>query len=195
MQQAAWDELTRTPPGAARADRAAARERRQRRRTPRSTSSTAAPRPRSTRRSPPELLRELNEELLRVPERFTVHPKLVRQLERRRDALDGRDRLGARRGARVRVAARRGHADPPDRAGHRARHLQPAPSRAPRRRQRPDLLPDPAAAELARRRSSSTTARSRRSAASASSTATARSRRRRSCSGRRSSATSSTRPR
>ena len=32
-------------------------------------------------------LRTLNEELLRVPEGFTVHPKLVRQLERRRDAL------------------------------------------------------------------------------------------------------------
>jgi 2-oxoglutarate dehydrogenase E1 component len=32
-------------------------------------------------------LRALNEELLRVPEGFTVHPKLVRQLERRRNAL------------------------------------------------------------------------------------------------------------
>ncbi len=33
-------------------------------------------------------LRRLNEQLLRVPEGFTVHPKLVRQLERRRSALD-----------------------------------------------------------------------------------------------------------
>jgi 2-oxoglutarate dehydrogenase E1 component len=32
-------------------------------------------------------LRTLNEELLRVPDGFTVHPKLVRQLERRREAL------------------------------------------------------------------------------------------------------------
>jgi len=32
-------------------------------------------------------LRSLNEELLRVPDGFTVHPKLVSQLERRRDAL------------------------------------------------------------------------------------------------------------
>jgi 2-oxoglutarate dehydrogenase E1 component len=32
-------------------------------------------------------LRTLNEELLRVPEGFTVHPKLVKQLERRRSAL------------------------------------------------------------------------------------------------------------
>jgi 2-oxoglutarate decarboxylase len=36
-------------------------------------------------------LREYNEGLLRLPERFTVHPKLVRQLERRREALDGAD--------------------------------------------------------------------------------------------------------
>jgi len=34
-----------------------------------------------------ERLKVLNEELLRVPEGFTVHPKLVRQLERRRQAL------------------------------------------------------------------------------------------------------------
>jgi 2-oxoglutarate decarboxylase len=32
-------------------------------------------------------LRILNEELLRMPDGFTVHPKLVKQLERRRDAL------------------------------------------------------------------------------------------------------------
>ncbi len=34
-------------------------------------------------------LRELGEELLRVPDGFTVHPKLVKQLERRREALAG----------------------------------------------------------------------------------------------------------
>jgi 2-oxoglutarate dehydrogenase E1 component len=34
-----------------------------------------------------ERLRVLNEELLKVPEGFTVHPKLVKQLERRREAL------------------------------------------------------------------------------------------------------------
>jgi len=33
-------------------------------------------------------LRALNEQLLRVPEGFTPHPKLMRQLERRREALD-----------------------------------------------------------------------------------------------------------
>src|SRR4051812_13423352 len=34
-----------------------------------------------------ERLQVLNEELLQVPEGFTIHPKLVKQLERRRDAL------------------------------------------------------------------------------------------------------------
>ncbi|MDQ3778808.1 MAG: multifunctional oxoglutarate decarboxylase/oxoglutarate dehydrogenase thiamine pyrophosphate-binding subunit/dihydrolipoyllysine-residue succinyltransferase subunit, partial [Actinomycetota bacterium] len=33
-------------------------------------------------------LRALNEELLRVPDHFTVHPKLARQLERRRERLE-----------------------------------------------------------------------------------------------------------
>ena len=36
----------------------------------------------------PKRLRRLNKQLLRVPEGFTVHPKLARQLERRRSALD-----------------------------------------------------------------------------------------------------------
>jgi 2-oxoglutarate decarboxylase len=36
---------------------------------------------------PAERLRELGEQLLRVPDGFTVHPKLVKQLERRREAL------------------------------------------------------------------------------------------------------------
>jgi 2-oxoglutarate dehydrogenase E1 component len=35
----------------------------------------------------PDLLTKLNEQLLAVPEGFTVHPKLQRQLERRRDAM------------------------------------------------------------------------------------------------------------
>ena len=37
---------------------------------------------------PAERLRELGRELLRAPEGFTVHPKLVKQLERRREALE-----------------------------------------------------------------------------------------------------------
>ncbi len=39
-------------------------------------------------RVPEDELRELTDELLRVPEGFTVHPKLAGQLERRRTALD-----------------------------------------------------------------------------------------------------------
>ncbi len=38
---------------------------------------------------PAARLRELGEELLRVPDGFTVHPKLVKQLDRRRAALNG----------------------------------------------------------------------------------------------------------
>ncbi|MGE5690036.1 MAG: multifunctional oxoglutarate decarboxylase/oxoglutarate dehydrogenase thiamine pyrophosphate-binding subunit/dihydrolipoyllysine-residue succinyltransferase subunit, partial [Pseudomonadota bacterium] len=37
---------------------------------------------------PAERLRELNEQLLRVPDGFTVHPKLARQLERRRQTVE-----------------------------------------------------------------------------------------------------------
>jgi 2-oxoglutarate dehydrogenase E1 component len=37
---------------------------------------------------PEPVLRELNEQLLRTPDGFTVHPKLLRQLERRRGALE-----------------------------------------------------------------------------------------------------------
>ncbi len=62
---------------------------------------------------PAARLRQLGEELLRVPEGFTVHPKLVKQLERRRDGArrrgpGRRPRLGARRGARVRIALTEG---------------------------------------------------------------------------------------
>jgi multifunctional 2-oxoglutarate metabolism enzyme len=40
-----------------------------------------------------DVLRALNEQLLRVPESFTVHPKLAGQLERRRKALDEGGRI------------------------------------------------------------------------------------------------------
>jgi 2-oxoglutarate dehydrogenase E1 component len=38
---------------------------------------------------PLDRLRVLNDELLSVPDGFTVHPKLVKQLDQRRDAIDG----------------------------------------------------------------------------------------------------------
>ena len=61
-----------------------------------------------------------------------------------------RHRLGARRGAGLRLAAERGHAGPPDRPGRRARHVLPAPPRAARRQDRPARLADPVAAGRAR---------------------------------------------
>jgi 2-oxoglutarate decarboxylase len=49
---------------------------------------------------PAERLRELGRELLRTPEGFTVHPKLVKQLERRRAALE-EQQAGAEEPARL----------------------------------------------------------------------------------------------
>ena len=103
-----------------------------------------------------------------------MHRKLKRPLRAapRGAGRRRRHRLGARRVARVRLAADRGHAGAPHRPGHRARHLQPAPPGAARREDRRAVLPAPAPAERARRRSSCTTARCRRWRRSASSTAT-----------------------
>jgi multifunctional 2-oxoglutarate metabolism enzyme len=58
---------------------------------------------------PAERLRELGAQLLRTPEGFTVHPKLVKQLERRRAALQehgGGDGAGTGGGAEVGGQAR-----------------------------------------------------------------------------------------
>ncbi len=51
------------------------------------TSWTARPRRRSRPPSPSERLLGLNDDLLRIPDGFTVHPKLIKQLERRREAV------------------------------------------------------------------------------------------------------------
>ena len=146
---------------------------------------------------PAEQLVALNEDLLRVPGGFTVHPKLARQLERRRDTRRRRrrHRLGAGGEPRLRLAAGRGHAGPPDRPGLRARHLLPAPPRPARRQDRPARSRRSRASPARSRRWSCTTRRCRRSPASASSTATRWRRRSRSSCGRPSSATSSTPPR
>ena len=85
---------------------------------------------------PAERLRDLNEQLLTVPEGFTVHPKLAKQLERRArdDRRGGRHRLGPGRGPRAsRRLARRRHPGPAHRPGHRARHVLAPPPRPPRR--------------------------------------------------------------
>ena len=57
-----------------------------------------------------------------------------------------RDRLGARRGARLRLAARARRAGAAHRPGHRARHLQPAPRGAARPGHRRALVLAPGAA-------------------------------------------------
>ncbi|CAA9468571.1 MAG: 2-oxoglutarate dehydrogenase E1 component, partial [uncultured Solirubrobacteraceae bacterium] len=65
----------------------------------------------------------------------------------RRDARQrGRHRLGTGRGARLRLAAARGHAGAPDRPGRRARHLLPAPPRPARLQDRAAHRADPGAA-------------------------------------------------
>ncbi len=144
-------------------------------------------------------LRVLNEELLPVPDGFTVHPKLVKQLEQRRDALEDPAKPGIYWAHAEALAfaslLTEGDPDPADRPGHRARHLHPAPPRPARPQDRPGALARSSTCRARWRRWSCTTARCRRSPASASSTATRRRVPRRSCSGRRSSATSSTAPR
>ncbi len=50
-----------------------------------------SPSPEVSTAVPAGRLRELGEELLKVPAGFTVHPKLVKQLERRREALQAAD--------------------------------------------------------------------------------------------------------
>jgi 2-oxoglutarate dehydrogenase E1 component len=49
-----------------------------------------SPSPEVSTAVPAERLRELGEELLKVPDGFTVHPKLVKQLERRREVLNAK---------------------------------------------------------------------------------------------------------
>ena len=77
-----WDELADAPRELKEQIAAPARRRAADRRVP---ARPHAPRRRSTTAVAAERLRALNEELLRVPEGFTVHPQAVAQLERRRD--------------------------------------------------------------------------------------------------------------
>ena len=90
-------------------------------------------------------LRGLDRELVAVPERFTIHPKLVAPARAARGRpRGGRHRLGPRGGARARLAARRGHPRATDGAGHRARNVLAPPPRPPRRGDRRALRADPA---------------------------------------------------
>ena len=106
---------------------------------PAATSSTARPRRRSRPRSTADVLRGAQRRPA-ARARGLHRPSEAGQAARA-PARDGRarrrHRLGAGRGARVRLAADRGHAGAPDRPGLRARHVLPAPPRAARRQDRP----------------------------------------------------------
>ena len=72
-----------------------------------------SPSPEVSTAVPAERLRELGEELLKVPDGFTVHPKLVKQLERRREALLATNG-GAQSGGGASSAANGAGASEPD---------------------------------------------------------------------------------
>ena len=114
-------------------------------RPPASTSSTARRRPRSPTAVPADRCARSTRSCCARPRASPSTPSSSSQLERRRDGARRRrrHRLGARRVARLRLAADRGRADPPHRPGRRARHVLPAPPRPARRQDRPDALPDP----------------------------------------------------
>ena len=155
--------------------------------------SRATPARRVDTRVPAERLRELNEQLLRVPDGFTVHPKLARQLERRREALDdggidwGHAESLAFASLLVEGIPIRLTGQDTERGTFSHRHLVLHDAQTGER-----YDADAGSSTTRRRRSRSTTRRSPSSRASASSTATRPPRPRRSCSGRRSSATSPT---
>ena len=165
--------------------------------TPRSRRRTAARRATRTRRSAPDAPSEprmavpspirqhrgdrgrsrrcsssVVDGLTHPPDGFSRHPKLERILQAQTVAFDnGRGRLGAGRGARVRLARARGHAGAPRRPGHPPRHVQPAPRRA--RRQRTERSTSRSrTSRPTRRRSCSTTRCSPSTPRSGSSTAT-----------------------
>ncbi len=93
-----------------------------------------SPSPEVSTAVPADRLRELGEELLKVPAGFTVHPKLVKQLDRRREALlAGTDAAQSNGGAANGAAARgAGAPGPADAAGAPGpADAAPTPSTAP----------------------------------------------------------------
>ena len=152
---AAQDDPRRAPP--ARSSPASTRTR-----PPPARASSTAPAARGRDGGPGEALRKLNEELLRVPDSFTIHRKLRKPLLEapRRDGRRG-DRVRARRGAGVRLAADRGRARPASPARTPSAAPSPPPPRPPRREDGPALRADPEPGGANAPRSSSTTARSR----------------------------------
>ena len=128
---------------------------------PASTSSTARRRPRSRPRSRPTACASLNEELLHVPEGFTVHPKLVKQLERRRDALGPDGGIDWAHAESLAFASLLTEGTPVRLTGQDVERgtFSPAPPRPARRQDRPDGLARSRTCPARWRRSSCTTRR------------------------------------
>ena len=120
---------------------------------PASTSSIARPRPRSRPRCRPTVCACSTTSCWRCPMGSRSTPSSSgssSSAARCSTARRRRNGVGARRGARVRLAADRGDPDPAHRPGHRARHVQPAPPRPARSEDRSGALPDPAPPRRAR---------------------------------------------
>ena len=89
-------------------------------------------------------LRTLNEELLQGPGQLHDPPQAAQAAADAQSRSSTRaNRVRPRRGAGVRLAADRGHAHPPHRPGHRARHVLPPPPGPARREDGPALRADP----------------------------------------------------
>ncbi len=82
---------------------------------------------------PEDELRKLNEELLRVPDSFTIHRKLRKPLSKRLEAMDdGGIEFGHAEALALASLLTDGSPRPDDRSGHGTRHLLPPPPRPPR---------------------------------------------------------------
>ena len=156
--------------------------------------SWTAPRARrSRRRSRSSAFAALNEDLLKVPESFTIHRKLRKPLLRPAGGAGGGPiEFGHAEALALASLLTEGDPHPAHRAGHRARHVLPPPHGPARREDGAQVRCRSSTSRGRWRRSSCTTALSPRPLASASSTATRPPRPRASCCGRRSSATSKT---
>ena len=112
-----------------------ARARSRGRRTARVGAGDRAPSPRRDRRAARDRLDADRRRARRpCPDGFDAAPEArsASSRNRRTEFDDDQRRLGARRGARVRLAAARRHAGAARRPGHAARHVQPAPRGARR---------------------------------------------------------------